>query len=335
MEYSRGTQHKDPVEDRLKHYKEFVHAFEEDSAVVQGARCMDCGVPFCHGDSGCPVDNLIPEFNDLVYRGRWKDALDNLQSTNNFPEFTGRLCPAPCEGACVLGINEPPVAIKGLERTIIDRGFEEGWVEPQPPEKLSGKTVAVIGSGPAGLACAQQLQRAGHSVTVFEKNERPGGLLRFGIPDFKMEKWVIDRRVNQMRIEGVEFKCGVHVGVDVTMKELQEKYDSLVLAAGSEHPRDLKVEGRELEGIYPAMDYLTRSNRKVHGDEVPDFIDVKDKHVIVIGGGDTRFGLCGNRQSSGRKKRYPNRIISSARQGTAGRKSLASVSPDPAYIHLP
>ena len=300
MEFGRAAPGKAPVEERTKHFKEFEHPFEEAVAKTQGARCMDCGIPFCHGDTGCPVDNLIPEWNDLVYRGRWQDALQNLHSTNNFPEFTGRLCPAPCESACVLGINEPPVAIKGIERTIIDRGFEEGHVQPQPPARMSGRKVAIVGSGPAGLACAQQLQRAGHSVAVFEKNDRIGGLLRYGIPDFKMEKWIIDRRVNQMRIEGVEFRTGVNVGVDIPAAQLLEKYDAVVLSGGSEKPRDLSVPGRELQNIRFAMEFLVPQNRVNAGDAVPDHINVQGKHVIVIGGGDTGsdcVGTC-NRQGA-------------------------------------
>ncbi len=300
MEFTRAAPSKDPVADRIKHFREFEAAFEEETARTQGARCMDCGIPFCHGDTGCPVDNLIPEWNDLVYRGRWREALQNLHSTNNFPEFTGRLCPAPCESACVLGINEPPVAIKGIERTIIDRGFEAGFVEPEPPARLSGKRVAVVGSGPAGLACAQQLQRAGHSVTLFEKNDRIGGLLRYGIPDFKMEKWIIDRRINQMRIEGVEFRTGVHVGVDLGAQELVAAYDAVVLAGGAEQPRDLPVPGRELKNIHFAMDFLVPQNKVNAGDTVPGHIQVGGKHVIVIGGGDTGsdcVGTC-NRQGA-------------------------------------
>ena len=300
MEFRRAAPGKAPVEERTKHFKEFEHPFEEEVAKTQGARCMDCGIPFCHGDTGCPVDNLIPEWNDLVYRGRWEEALQNLHSTNNFPEFTGRLCPAPCESACVLGINEPPVAIKAIERTIVDRGFEAGHVQPQPPARLSGRRVAIVGSGPAGLACAQQLQRAGHSVTVFEKNDRLGGLLRYGIPDFKMEKWIIDRRVNQMRIEGVDFRTGVHVGVDVKAGDLLEKYDALVLAGGCEVPRDLGVPGRELKNIRYAMEFLVPQNKVNAGDTVPGHIDVKDAHVVVIGGGDTGsdcVGTC-NRQGA-------------------------------------
>ncbi|MBI3396048.1 MAG: glutamate synthase subunit beta [Spirochaetia bacterium] len=302
MEYRRASLTADPVDERLKHYKEFERAFDPDTAKHQGARCMDCGIPFCHGDTGCPVDNLIPEFNDLIYRDRWKDGLENLHSTNNFPEFTGRLCPAPCESACVLGLIEPPVTIKAIERTIIDRGFSEGWVEPRPPAKLSGKKVAVIGSGPSGLAAAQQLARAGHAVTVFEKNNRVGGLLRYGIPDFKMEKWLIDRRVEQMQIEGVTFKTGVNVGVDVPAKDLVSGFDAVVLAIGCEKPRDIgPLPGRELKGIYTAMDFLTRQNRVNAGDEVPDLISAKGKNVIVVGGGDTGSDCVGTSNRHGAK----------------------------------
>lgn len=266
----------------------------------QGARCMDCGVPFCHGETGCPVDNLIPEWNDLVYTGRWRNAVDRLHSTNNFPEFTGRLCPAPCESACVLGLIEPPVSIKTLERTIIGIGFDEGWVEPLPPKHLNGKTVAVVGSGPAGLSCAQQLQRFGYSVTVYEKNDKPGGLLRYGIPDFKMEKWVIDRRIKQMKQEGVEFKMGVHVGVDVTGAALLESFDLVVLAGGCEEPRDLKVPGRDLKNIHFAMELLVPQNRVNAGLSAEDYIFVKDGKVLVIGGGDTGSDCVGtaNRQGA-------------------------------------
>lgn len=300
MEYTRTALTRDPVGQRVKNYKEFEHSYGEEEAKTQGARCMDCGIPFCHGDTGCPVDNLIPEFNDLVYRGQWRAALDNLHSTNNFPEFTGRLCPAPCEGACVLGLIEPPVSIKGIERTIIDRGFEEGWVEPMPPETLSGKKVAVVGSGPAGMACAQQLVRAGHSVTLFEKNDRIGGLLRYGIPDFKMEKTLIDRRMEQMRLEGVEFKTNMHVGVDITADELLEKYDATVLACGSEQPRDLSVPGRELKGVHYAMEFLVPNNKTVAGDTIEGRPHAEGKHVIVIGGGDTGSDCVGtsNRQGA-------------------------------------
>ena len=300
MEYQRAPLSREPVESRVQNYKEFENSYSPADAKIQGARCMDCGIPFCHGETGCPVDNLIPEFNDLVYRGQWKAALENLHSTNNFPEFTGRLCPAPCEGACVLGLIEPAVAIKGIERTIIDRGFEEGWVEPLPPKDLSGKKVAVIGSGPAGMACAQQLVRAGHSVTLFEKNDRIGGLLRYGIPDFKMEKWLIDRRMEQMRLEGVEFKTGVNVGVDISVDEIMNQYDATVLACGSEQPRDLPVPGRELQGVHYAMDFLVPSNKFVAGDDVDGRPIATGKHVIVIGGGDTGSDCVGtsNRQGA-------------------------------------
>ena len=300
-EFDRHTMEREPTTERIKNYKEFEKTLSEDSTRDEGARCMDCGIPFCHGDQGCPVDNLIPEFNDHVYHGRWKEALDNLHSTNNFPEFTGRLCPAPCEGACTLGITNPPVGIKAIERSIIDRGFAEGLVEPQPPANLTGKKVAVIGSGPAGMACSQQLARAGHSVTLYEKNDRIGGLLRYGIPDFKMEKWHIDRRMEQMRLEGVKFKTGVNVGVDVKVKELLNEYDAVVLAGGSEAPRNLPVDGRDLQGVHYAMDFLTRNNKQVAGDEVPDLISAKGKHVIVIGGGDTGSDCVGTSNRHGAK----------------------------------
>ncbi|MBE7439379.1 MAG: glutamate synthase subunit beta [Spirochaetales bacterium] len=299
-EFSRKVPEKDPVEERKGHYREFERPLDPQTAVEQGARCMDCGIPFCHGPQGCPVDNLIPEFNELVHKEQWRDALDNLQSTNNFPEFTGRLCPAPCESACTLGITDPPVSIKAIERTIIDRAFQEGWVEPRPPRVLSGKSVAVVGSGPAGLACAQQLARAGHTVTIYEKNDRPGGLLRYGIPDFKMEKWHIDRRVEQMKMEGVKFRLNAHVGRDIAIKTLQAEHQAIVLAGGAEEPRDLPVPGRELAGIHFAMDFLTGQNRKNAGDDVPDLISAAGKHVIVIGGGDTGSDCVGtsNRQGA-------------------------------------
>lgn len=287
MEYARASQVVDPVEERIKHYHEFEHTFDPQTAKIQGARCMDCGIPFCHGDTGCPVDNLIPEFNDLVYRGHYQEALENLHSTNNFPEFTGRLCPAPCESACTLGINEPPVAIKAIERFIIDTGFRNGWVKPQPAQHKTGKKVAVVGSGPAGLAASQQLLRLGHSVTIFEKNEKVGGLIRFGIPDFKFEKWQIDRRVEQLLAEGLIIKTGVHVGKDITAEELLHKFDAIILAGGAEQPRDLPVPGRELKGIHFAMEFLPQNNRRNAGIEVPHFISATGKHVVVIGGGDT------------------------------------------------
>jgi len=300
LEYKKESLPKIDPKVRVQNYKEFENSFAESTAKEQGARCMDCGIPFCHGDTGCPVDNLIPEFNDFVYRGRWKEAWENLAKTNNFPEFTGRLCPAPCESACTLGLIEPPVSIKAIERTIIDRAWEEGWVKPEISTWKSGKKIAVVGSGPAGLACAQQLARAGHSVTVFEKNDRIGGLLRYGIPDFKMEKWHIDKRVEQMEAEGVVFKTGVHVGKDITAKELVDSFDSVVLAMGAESPRDLPVQGRELKGIHYAMDFLTKNNKKVAGDSI-EIIPATDKHVIVIGGGDTGSDCVGTSNRHGAK----------------------------------
>jgi glutamate synthase (NADPH/NADH) small chain len=276
-----------PARERIQHYKEFVVPLTEKQSRAQAARCMDCGIPFCH--SGCPVDNIIPDFNDLVYRGDWQMALDVLQSTNNFPEFTGRVCPAPCEAACTLNITERPVTIKSIECMIVDRGWQEGWITPQIPVRRTGKTIAVVGSGPAGLACAQQLARAGHAVTVYEKNVRFGGLLRYGIPDFKLEKDIIDRRLAQMRAEGVQFRPNTHVGVDLSVDILKDTYDAVVLAGGSEHPRDMPVPGRELDGIHFAMDFLTQQNRRVAdehlGNQAP--ILATGKHVVVIGGGDT------------------------------------------------
>jgi glutamate synthase (NADPH/NADH) small chain len=299
-EYKRGSVKKLDKSERVKNHKEFESPFTEEEAKIQGARCMDCGIAFCHGDTGCPVQNYIPEWNDLVYKGHWKEALDNLHSTNNFPEFTGRLCPAPCESACTLGINELPVTIKYMERTIIDKGFEEGWVVPKPAAELSGKAVAVVGSGPAGLAAAQQLARAGHSVTVFEKNDRIGGLLRYGIPDFKMEKHLIDRRMAQMEAEGVVFKTNVNVGVDVSAKELLSNYDAVVLAGGSEKPRDIPIPGRNFKGIYFAMEFLPQQNKVNAGDNIENQISAKGKHVVVIGGGDTGSDCVGtsNRQGA-------------------------------------
>ncbi|HMY10149.1 MAG TPA: glutamate synthase subunit beta [Turneriella sp.] len=298
-EYPRATQKSDPVPDRVKHYKEFEHTFETDTAKVQGARCMDCGIPFCHGDTGCPVDNLIPEFNDLVYRGRYEDALENLHTTNNFPEFTGRLCPAPCEGACTLGINEPAVAIKGIERFIIDTGFKNGWVKPQPPTHKTGKKVAVVGSGPAGMAASQQLVRMGHSVTLFEKNEKIGGLIRFGIPDFKFEKWQIDRRAEQMVAEGLVIKTGVTVGKDIPAEQLVKDFDAVILAGGAEAPRDLPIPGRELKGVHFAMEFLPQNNRRNAGIEVQNPISAAGKNVVVIGGGDTGSDCVGTSNRHG------------------------------------
>jgi glutamate synthase (NADPH/NADH) small chain len=291
-----------PVEERVRNYREFILTLKEEDAAKQGARCMDCGIPFCQ--SGCPIHNIIPDWNDLVYRHQWRQALDVLHSTNNFPEFTGRVCPAPCEAACTLNINDDPVGIKSIEHFIIDRGWEEGWVVPQPPIARTGKRVAVVGSGPAGMACAQQLARAGHDIVLFEKNDRIGGLLRYGIPDFKMEKYHIDRRVEQMRVEGVEFRVGVNVGGQgadgVSALELLDDFDALAITAGSEHPRDLDVPGREFEGIYFAMDFLPLQNRRVAGDADVPPLTAHGKHVVVIGGGDTGSDCVGtsNRQDA-------------------------------------
>lgn len=301
LEYKRTDIQREPVEKRIHHFREFEKSYDDTTARIQAARCMDCGIPFCQGDTGCPVDNLIPEWNDLVYHGKWKEALDRLHQTNNFPEFTGMLCPAPCEYACTLGLIDNPVSIKNIERTIIDRGFEEGWVEPLPPEFLTGKTVAIVGSGPAGLAAAQQLARKGHSVTVFEREDRIGGLLRYGIPDFKLEKWRIDRRLEQLRMEGVKFKTKVNVGVDITIQELQKEFDAIILAMGAEEPRRLNLPGMDLKGIYYAMDYLVQTNRRVAGDPVENPIDAGGKHVVVIGGGDTASDCIGTANRQGAK----------------------------------
>lgn len=274
-----------PVDVRIRDWREVYETFPEQKLNEQAARCMDCGIPFCH--NGCPLGNLIPEWNDLVYRDGWREAIERLHATNNFPEFTGRLCPAPCEAACVLGINSDPVAIKRVEVEIIDRAFAEGWVTPQPPAARTGKKVAVVGSGPAGLAAAQQLTRAGHDVVVFERADRIGGLLRYGIPEFKMEKRHIDRRLAQMRAEGTEFRTGVNVGVDITADQLREQFDAVVLAGGATNWRDLPVAGRALNGVYQAMEFLPPANRVQEGDLAESPISAKGKHVVVIGGGDT------------------------------------------------
>jgi len=299
MEFERLAEAYEPPEERVKHWREFIPRLTDEQAGVQGARCMDCGTPFCM--SGCPVNNIIPDWNDLVYRQDWKRAIDTLHSTNNFPEFTGRVCPAPCEAACVLNINNDPVGIKSIEHAIADRAWESGWVVPRPPERKTGRRVAVIGSGPAGLACAQQLARAGHGVVVFEKADRIGGLLRYGIPDFKMEKAPIDRRVEQMRAEGVEFRVSQHVGVNVDPQSLVEEFDAVVLAGGAEQPRDLPVPGRALDGVHFAMEFLPQQNKVVAGDAVPGQIMATGKHVVVIGGGDTGSDCVGTSNRHGAK----------------------------------
>jgi glutamate synthase (NADPH/NADH) small chain len=287
LEIEREQPGRRKVEERLQDWFEIYTKFPEEKQREQGARCMDCGVPFCH--TGCPVNNLIPDWNDLVYNGRWEAAIKRLHATNNFPEFTGRICPAPCEAACVLGINAPPVSIKLIEKNVVERAWEEGWIRPEPPEQATGKRVAVVGSGPAGLAAAQQLRRAGHSVTVYEKADRIGGLLRYGIPNFKLEKHVLDRRIAQMRAEGVKFVTNAHVGVNIPVESLTDEYDAILLCGGAEHPRDLKIPGRELKGIHYAMEYLPQQNHRCEGDDVDleTAIHAEGKRVIIIGGGDT------------------------------------------------
>ncbi|MBS0550624.1 MAG: glutamate synthase subunit beta [Proteobacteria bacterium] len=302
LEIERKERPYDKVEARLRTWKEFVHPLPPAEVGKQAARCMDCGIPFCH--NGCPVNNIIPEWNELVRRDRWRDALEVLHSTNNFPEFTGRICPAPCEASCTLNIDDNPVTIKSIECAIVDRGWEEGWIKPSVAPKKTGKRVAVVGSGPAGLACAQQLARAGHSVTLFEKNDRIGGLLRYGIPDFKMEKHLIDRRVRQMEGEGVEFRTGVEVGATLSIKSLLEGYDAVALTGGAEWPRDLEVPGRELDGVHYAMEFLVPQNKRVAGDDEAraaprGTISAKGKHVVVIGGGDTGSDCVGTSNRHG------------------------------------
>ena len=297
MEYERLSEANLPVTERVRNYKEFVLHLTDQEAGVQGARCMDCGIPFCM--SGCPINNIIPDWNDLVYQQDWRSAIDVLHSTNNFPEFTGRICPAPCEAACTLNINADPVGIKSIEHAIIDKAWENGWVVPQPPAKKTGKKVAIVGSGPAGLAAAQQLARVGHDVVVLEKETRIGGLLRYGIPDFKMEKSHIDRRMAQMEAEGVKFRVNQNVGVNVKAEDLLAEYDAVILAGGAEYPRDLPVPGRELDGVHFAMDFLTPQNKVVAGDKIDNQIMATGKHVVVIGGGDTGSDCVGTSNRHG------------------------------------
>lgn len=297
MEFDRLAEENLPVKDRVKNYKEFVLHLTDDQAKQQGARCMDCGIPFC--TTGCPINNIIPDWNDLVYHQDWRSAIDVLHSTNNFPDFTGRICPAPCEAACTLNINNDAVGIKSIEHAIIDKAWENGWVTPQINPNKTSKKIAIVGSGPAGLSAAQQLARAGHSVTVFEKNDRIGGLLRYGIPDFKLDKANIDRRIAQMEAEGVTFKVNQNVGENVSAADLERDFDAVILAGGAELPRDLPVPGRELDGVHFAMDFLTPNNKMVAGDNVPNQIKATGKHVVVIGGGDTGSDCVGTSNRHG------------------------------------
>ncbi|MEM8843990.1 MAG: glutamate synthase subunit beta [Pseudomonadota bacterium] len=299
MEFERSKIPYRPVDERLKDYDQVMTKWESEDLNEQAARCMDCGIPFCH--QGCPLGNLIPEWNDLVYREQWHDAIERLHATNNFPEFTGTLCPAPCEGSCVLGINDDPVNIKAVELSIINRAWEEGWIQPQVPEKKTGKKIAIVGSGPAGMAAAQQLARAGHAVTLYERDDRIGGLMRYGIPEFKMEKKVLDRRMQQMEAEGVTFETDAHVGVNISVDDLRNDFDAIILTGGACHRRDLPIEGRELKGIHQAMEYLPMQNRLCEGDTKSDnFISAEGKHVVIIGGGDTGADCLGtaNRQGA-------------------------------------
>ncbi|MGH9589656.1 MAG: glutamate synthase subunit beta, partial [Terracidiphilus sp.] len=314
MEFKREQQERRKPEERIKDWFEIYQPFPEAKQREQGGRCMDCGVPFCH--TGCPVNNIIPDWNDLVYNGRWEAAIRRLHATNNFPEFTGRICPAPCEAACVLGINQKPVSIKLIEKSIVERAWDEGWIHPEPPEENTGRRVAVVGSGPSGLAAAQQLRRAGHSVTVYEKNDRIGGLLRYGIPNFKLEKWVLDRRLRQMKEEGVQFVTDAHVGVNVSVGELRENNDAILLCGGAEQPRDLKIPGRELKGVHFAMEFLPQQNRRNEGDPEEKIISdpsrailATGKHVIIIGGGDTGADCLGTSHRQGAKSVHQFEIM--------------------------
>jgi glutamate synthase (NADPH/NADH) small chain len=299
IEFKRKKQPYRPIEERIRDWRQVMLPYPMEELQKQAARCMDCSVPFCH--QGCPLGNIIPDWNDLVFRGHWRDAIERLHATNNFPEFTGTLCPAPCESSCVLDINDDPVTIRAIELAIIEHAFEEGWVQPEPPAARTGKKVAIVGSGPAGLAAAQQLNRAGHSVTIFERDDRIGGLLRYGIPEFKLEKRVLDRRLELMEKEDIRFRVNANIGIDISVEELRREYDTILLAGGASVPRDLKVPGRELRGIHFAMDYLTLLNRRCAGDVIPDeeFITANAKRVVIIGGGDTGADCLGTAHRQG------------------------------------
>jgi glutamate synthase (NADPH/NADH) small chain len=309
LEIEREQPARRKVEDRLQDWLEVYEPFSEEKQQEQGARCMDCGVPFCH--AACPLNSIVPDWNDMVYNGRWESAIRRLHATNNFPEFTGRICPAICEAACVLGINQPAVSIKLIERSIVERAWKEGWIHPEPPEQNTGKRVAVVGSGPSGLAAAQQLRRAGHLVTVYEKNDHPGGLLRYGIPNFKLEKYIIDRRIQQMRDEGVAFVTNAHVGVTVPVDTLTGHYDAILLAGGSEQPRNLKIPGRALNGIHYALEFLPQQNRRCDGEIIDPSVDIdaNGKHVIIIGGGDTGADCLGTCLRQGAKSVHQLEIM--------------------------
>ena len=323
-----------PIADRLRSYAEFTVPLDDIAVADQGARCIDCGIPYCH--SGCPVDNIIPDWNELVYRGDWRAASDVLHSTNNFPEFTGRVCPAPCEEACTLNLHDAPVTIKTIEYSIVEKAWANRWIEPEIPRRRTDRRVAVVGSGPAGMACAQQLARAGHRVVVYEKNAKIGGLLRYGIPDFKMAKSVIDRRMSQMQAEGVEFRVNSHIGEDISIERLTERYDAVVLTGGCEEPRDLEIPGRELDGVHFAMDYLTQQNQRIGG-EAPNGsppILAGNKHVIVIGGGDTGSGLRRHGQSSGRRLHHPTRAAPPPRSQPGQDAHVARLADKAAHLVL-
>ncbi len=314
LEYKKQTAEHQPVKKRLTHYNEFTQFLKTAELAEQGARCMDCGIPFCHSSYGCPVQNLIPEWNDLVYNDQWREAYERLELTNNFPEITGRVCPAPCETACTLAINDSPVTIKQIELAIIDRAFRENWVQPKPPMTESGDSVAIIGSGPAGLAAAQQLRRSGHTVTVYERAPKIGGLLRYGIPDFKLDKKILDLRLDQLSAEGVKFRTDIDIGEDLSARYLQKSFDVILIATGATEPRDFELPGRDLDGIYPAMEYLTLSNKFVDGEiKENQLISAKDKNVLVIGGGDTGSDCVGTANRQGARQVYQYEILTKPR----------------------